>query len=222
MADDFNSALIEGSLTVLDWVKTMLTNPALVSTDARNPFYIPIICNGDTQRGDAQVSDRVIIGQGELTQQKKIISDNVAPGPWTWTYSGYLVGLPALEPTNLFTPIVRVQKILLQDAFKHGLILMLKDSDCMPYPAVAIQSISFRHDPECRNYQPIDITLKQLDIMTTAAGISSVESAASPAAGSADGMAAEAGVTAASNLGPTALWNLTFGGESIFSVFSGG
>lgn len=222
MADDFKTALIEGSLTVLEWVKTLLTNPALISIDPNNPFYIPIICEGDTQRGDAQVSDRVIIGPGAVTQQKKIIADNVAPGPWSWTFSGYLVGMPEFEPTNLFTPFVRLQKFLLQYAFKNGAILTLKDSDCMPYPSVAIQSITFRNVPDCRNFQPIDITIKQLDIMTTAAGISSVESAASPAAGSADGRAAEAGVTAASNLGPTALWNLTFGGESIFSVFSGG
>ena len=78
MAEDFTTALIAGSKSVLEWVKTMLTNPALISADARNPFYIPIICNQDTQRGDAQVSDRVIIGHGEQTQQKKIIADNVA------------------------------------------------------------------------------------------------------------------------------------------------
>lgn len=213
MADEFTTALVEGSKSVLEWVKTMLTNPALLSTDARNPFYIPIICSSDTQRGDAQVSDRVIIGQGEITQQKKIIADNVAPGPWSWTFSGYLVGLPELEATNLFTPIVRLQKLLLQDAFKHGLVLTLKDSDCMPYPFVAIQSITFRNEPDCRNYQPIDITLKQLDIMNTAAGTATgVASEASPAAGSADGMAAEAGVTAG-GLVDSSLWRAIFGGE---------
>lgn len=201
MAKDFTTALIAGSKSVLEWVKTMLTNPALISADARNPFYIPIICNQDTQRGDAQVSDRVIIGQGEQTQQKKIIADNVAPGPWSWTFSGYLVGIPELEITNLFTPFVRLQKVLLQDAFKHGLVLTLKDSDCMPYPFVAIQSISFRHEPDCRNYQPIDITLKQMEIMNTATGAATgVTSAASPEAGTADGVATEAGVTAGTDM----------------------
>lgn len=201
MADDFKTALIEGSLTVLEWVKTLLTNPALISIDPNNPFYIPIICDADTQRGDAQVSDRVIIGPGAVTQQKKIIADNVAPGPWRWTFSGYLVGMPEFEPTNLFTPFVRLQKFLLQYAFKNGAILTLKDSDCIPYPSVAIQSITFKNVPDCRNYQPIDITIKQMEIMNTALGTATtVTSAATPAAGSADGVAAEAGVTAGNSM----------------------
>lgn len=193
---DLTKEIIAGARSAMEWVKTLLTNPALICTEPDMPFYIPIMVSSNVQRGDAQISERTIIAQGETRQQKKIVADNIAPGVWQWTLSGYLIGAPEIELTNLFTPIVRTQKELLRAAFKRGVLLTLKDGDCMPYLHVGIQSIQFRTEPDCLNFCPVDITIKQLNIMSVATGVASETMAsATPAAGTADGAAAEAGMT---------------------------
>lgn len=205
---DLSRAIIKGDSAALNMAKTLLSQPALIgmtgsesegsifSTSINYPVYIPLEVNQHTQHGDAEVSENLIISTGENT--KKFITDNVAPGPWTWSLSGYIPGVPALEKTNIFTPFVTFQREMLKKCFKNGQRMVYKDTDCNFYKNVIIQSLDISSNPDCQNKTPVQLTLKQIETINAAeAEQSEQEKTSTPAAGSEHGAAASAGTTSA-------------------------
>jgi hypothetical protein len=142
------------------------------------------------------VAENVLISDVMGAAAKSYISDNVAPGAYTWHLEGYIPGNQLLEPSNLFTPIVRMNVNNLRNAFKAGTILTFKDGDNHIYPNVVIQSLDIDTRPDCRNKQPFSMVLKEINVLDSVFG-TVVQNAASIAAGSAQGEATKVGSTVA-------------------------
>lgn len=211
------AALTSGNSAALKLVKSLLTMPALIGmTDEIDtegkaseifkktnlkgmPFYIPIEVEQHSQDGQAEVSENLIITTGD--DRKKYLTDNIAPGPWTWTLNGYIPGNDLIEKTNKFTPIVNLHRDIIKRAFKQGLRMIYKDVDCRFYKNVVIESLSIETQPDCQNKTPVSITLKEIEVIQAAeASMTTTEAASTIPAGDAGGTAAEMGTTTTSNL----------------------
>lgn len=206
------AAVTSGSSAALDLVKSFLTMPALIGMTEETegkaadllkkvnlagiPFYIPLEIEQHSQDGQAEVSENLIIATGD--DAKKYLTDNVAPGPWSWSISGYIPGSAMIEKTNKFTPIVSLKRDIVKRAYKQGLRMIFKDVDCRFYKNVVIESLSIETQADCRNKTPFSMTLKEIEVVQAAeANLSTTEAASTAAAGSAGGAAAEMGTTAA-------------------------
>lgn len=209
--DKFSIALTQGSSGALKLAKTLLTTPTLINQgriakgDQGMPFAIPLETEEHSQTGTAQVSESLIITK----TQKVNVSDNIAPGAWTWSLSGYIPGIAALEPSNYFTPFVTLFTKLLQNAFKKGYILVFKDVDATIYKRVVIQSLTVRTQADCKNKTPFSMTLKELNVMDLQT-VERTEAQTSAMAdlGSALGFSSMAGLTIATSAGIGALQSL--------------
>lgn len=161
----------QGAPGALKMVKSLLDTPALINTGFSGeasqglPFVVPLDTESHVQQGDALVSESLVITQ----TQKKNIADNVAPGSWEWSLSGYIPGMPDLELTNLFTPFVKLNVSLLKNAFQKGYILTFKDIDASIYKRVVIKRLSIKTDSDARNAAPFSMTLKEINVLDTLA-----------------------------------------------------
>ena len=194
----------QGAPAALNMVKTLLATPLLINPgiiagkDQGMPFAIPLETETNTQSGTAEVSESLILTK----TVKKNMTDNVAPGAWTWSLSGFIPGISALEPTNKFTPFVTLNTALLRNAYKQGYLLIFKDIDAAIYKQVAIQNLTIDPQADCRNKTPFSMTLKEVNVMT-ALGSDAAEKAQSsfPGAGQLAGDAIMAGSTLAVGVG---------------------
>lgn len=160
---DLSQAIAGGSKSALQMARSFITKPALASYELPLLFYIAIDAENITQHADAQVSESVLYTPGNDT--KTIIADNVAPGPWQWTITGYLSGSDASFYSGVnFSALT--EKFQLQNAFKRGARLVFKDTDCTPYHNVVIQSLDFSPTADCKNRIPVSMTIKEINVLT--------------------------------------------------------
>lgn len=193
--NEFTKKLITGNPRALLYAKSLLTDPTLVFTINGAKVIIPLEVETISQDGEAEVSEQVVVTK----EGKKYISDNVAPGPWSWTMSGYISGIEALEVTNFYTPGLRLNIEFLKKAFKDGLRGFFKDQDCWPYNNVVIQRLSLGSEKDCKNKKPFQMTLKQIEVLSSLEGvITSLAALSSPGAGSIGGDTLGAGQTTTS------------------------
>lgn len=202
---DIVRAIISGSGTALSLVKTLLTTPLLYEEgDWKNA--VPIEVESYSQSGSAQVSESLVITANETETDglKKYMSDNVAPSSWTWTMQGYIAGNPLLEPVNFYPWIMRHQRKRLRNFFEQGKRLIFKDVECEKH-IVVIESLDLQWQSDCRNKQPVSITLKEINVMSVNPTKNSVIDKSSPKEGTPDGEEANNGVTQNQTLEPSTL-----------------
>lgn len=165
MADGLTLKITQGDRVALNLVKTLITTPTLINLDPLQGaiYAIPIEAEANQKSGSAEVSESLVIS----SDAKKNITDNVAPGSKTWTLSGYIPGNKYLEPTNYFTPFVRLNTDILWMWFERGAVLIFKDADAQIYKRVVIKDLTTSWNKECANKTPVSITLKEINVIET-------------------------------------------------------
>lgn len=172
--ESMSKLVAQGAPGALKMVKSLLETPTLInpgffgSLKQGLPFAVPIQTESHVQQGDALVSESLVIVQNK----KANIADNVAPGSWEWTLSGYIPGMPSIELTNKFTPFVKLNTSLLKNAFKKGYILTFKDADAAIYKRVAIKRLAIKTEAAAKNATPFSMTLKEINMMDTLSPLS--------------------------------------------------
>ena len=161
---ELSQAIVNSNANALTLVKTLIENPCLISTTSPYIFAINLESESYRQYSDADVAESVVISTD--TDAKKYIADNVAPHSWTWELSGYIPGLPEIEKTNLYTPIVATNRLFLRKAFEKGLRLRFKDIYNKVWDNVVIQSFELATEADCKNKQPFRMTLKKIDTLS--------------------------------------------------------
>ena len=194
---ELSKAIISGSASAANIALQLLSLPRLISLTP--PWTIALETESLRQHSEARVAENVLISAVGLGAAKSYVSDNVAPGPYTWHLDGYIPGNQLLEPSNLFTPIVRMNTALLRQAFKLGTVLTFKDGDNNIYPNVVIQSLDIDTRADCRNKQPFSMVLKEINVISGVFG-DVVQNAATIAAGSAAGEGTKVGSTVATQV----------------------
>lgn len=208
--DGLTLKIIEGNRKALALAKTLITTPTLINVDPTQgaTYGIPLDVETNQQRASAEVSESLVIAM----DAKKFISDNVAPGSRSWTLSGYIRGIPRLEPSNYFQPYVMLHTQILWGWFKKGAVLWFKDGDSKIYPRVVIKDLQTAQQKDSANATPFTMTLKEINVMDTTA-LNFAENAAGdvnklkksiPVIGSTLGAAVDLGVTAAETVEETA------------------
>jgi hypothetical protein len=208
--DGLTLKIIKGNRKALALAKTLITTPTLINVDPRQGalYAIPLDAETNQQRASAEVSESLIIAM----DTKKFISDNVAPGSKSWQLSGYIKGIPRLEPTNYFQPYVMLHTQILWGWFNKGAVLWFKDGDSKIYPRVVIKDLQTAQQKDSANATPFTMTLKEINVMDTTA-LNFADNATGdvnklkksiPAIGSALGAPADLGVTAAETIEQTA------------------
>lgn len=163
--DGLSLKITEGNRKALALAKTMIGTPTLINIDPRQGavYAIPLDAETDTEDAGAEVSESLVIS----TNSKENTSDNVAPGPMSWTLTGYLMGIPKLEPTNFFKPFVLLFKDILRNWRKNGAVLIYKDGDSRIHPNVVIKNLRLIRQKECGSAAPFSISLKEINVMET-------------------------------------------------------
>lgn len=161
--DGITRKITEGDAAALQMVKTALTTPTLIniSLDQGMPYALPLECETFEQSGSAQVSESLLI----IKNGKKNITDNVAPGAWSWDISGYIPGNKLMEITNFYTPFVRLNTDIIQQWFEKGAVLKFKDMDNRIHNNVVIQNLRISHQKDCANAAPFTMTLKEINVV---------------------------------------------------------
>lgn len=159
--DGLTQLVTQGNSAALKLVKSALTTPTLLNTDINQGhlYAIPLDCETYKQSSTAQVSENLLI----VKDGKKNIADNVAPGAWQWDLSGYIPGNKMLEPSNYYTPFVRLNTDILKQWFKLGAVLVFKDMEARLYKQVVIQNLTIEHQKDCTNAAPFSMTLKEIN-----------------------------------------------------------
>ena len=208
--DGLTLKIIEGNRKALALAKTLITTPTLINVDPTQgaTYGIPLDVETNQQRASAEVSESLVIAM----DAKKFISDNVAPGSRSWQLSGYIRGIPRLEPTNYFQPYVMLHTQILWGWFNKGAVLWFKDGDSKIYPRVVIKDLQTAQQKDSANATPFTMTLKEINVMDTTA-LNFSDSATGdvnklkksiPTIGSTLGAAVDLGVTAAETTEQTA------------------
>ena len=158
-------AVISGSSAALEMVKTLLNTPTLIFTgkiggQSGFPYAVQLQTETHKMSGSASVSESLVIA----ANSKKYVTDNVAPGAWTWTLSGYIPGNDLFEKTCLFTPFVTFHTELIKNWYKNGYILTYKDIDCQLYQRVVIQSLDIDTQATVKNKTPFSMVLKEINV----------------------------------------------------------
>lgn len=207
MSSPLTKLIAQGNSQALSLAKTLLSSPILINPPAGTehayenqtmmPFVIPLETETHKQHLDAEVSESLII-----TKENKVnVTDNVAPGSWSWQLSGYIPGIPELEPSNLFTPFVTMMTNYLKKAAEKGYLLIYKDIDSSIYYNVVIKSIDVETQKDCRNRTPFSMTLKAINTLDDiTAEATESEQAASVVKGSILGVAKQLGSTVGSKV----------------------
>ena len=137
--DGLSLKITNGNKKALALAKTLVTTPTLINIDMKQGavYAIPLEVETNQKRAAAEVSESLVIS----TDAKKYIADNVAPGAKSWNLSGYIKGIPSLEPTNYFQPFVLLHTDILWNWFNHGAVLIFKDGDAHIYQRVVIKDL---------------------------------------------------------------------------------
>ena len=201
--DSLSLKITNGNRKALALAKTLVTTPTLINTDPKQGaiYAIPLEAETNQKRAAAEVSESLVIS----TDAKKYIADNVAPGAKSWRLSGYIKGIPLLEPTNYFMPFVKMHKEILWSWYTHGAVLVYKDGDSNIYTRVVIKDLQTAQQKDSANATPFTMTLKEIntldmsmaDVLITDAIDIGKYIKSMPAVGSAIGTAVSLGVTAA-------------------------
>ena len=163
--DSLSLKITNGNRKALALAKTLVTTPTLINTDPKQGaiYAIPLEVETNQKRAAAEVSESLVIS----TDAKKYIADNVAPGAKSWNLSGYIKGIPRLEPTNYFQPFVLLHTDILWNWFTHGAVLIFKDGDARIYNRVIIKDLQTAQQKDSANACPFTMTLKEINIMET-------------------------------------------------------
>lgn len=163
--DGLTLKITTGNRKALALAKTLVTTPTLINVDIRQGaiYAIPLEVETNQKSAAAEVSEKLVIS----TDAKKYISDNVAPGSRSWRLSGYLKGIPRLEPTNYFQPFVQLHADILWNWFMRGAVLTFKDGNAQIYPRVVIKDLQTAQQKDSANAMPFSLTLKEINIMQT-------------------------------------------------------
>ncbi len=201
--DGLSLKITEGNKKALSLAKTLVTTPTLINTEPKQGaiYAIPLDVETNQKSATAEVSDSLVIS----TDAKSYITDNVAPGSKTWRLSGYIKGIPRLEPTNYFQPFVQLHTDILWSWFSHGAVLTFRDGNAQIYPRVVIKDIQTSQQKDSANACPFTMTLKEINVMETstadlpdtATGSANKIVKSLPAIGSKIGSALSMGMTAA-------------------------
>lgn len=198
--DGLTLKITSGNRKALALAKTLVTTPTLINTKiSQGAIYaIPLDVETNQKRAAAEVSESLVIG----TNAKEYISDNVAPGSISWQLSGYIKGMPRLEPTNYYQPFVRLHTDILWNWFNNGAMLTFKDGDSQLYLNVVIKDLQTAQQKDSANAVPFTMTLKAINVMEEGP-MSTMEKAlttykkAAPIVGTGLGFPLYLGVTAA-------------------------
>lgn len=208
--DGLTLKIVNRNRKALALAKTLITTPTLINIEPSQgaTYGIPLDVETNQQRASAEVSESLVIAM----DAKKFISDNVAPGSRSWSLSGYIRGIPRLEPSNYFQPYVMLHTQILWGWFNKGAVLWFKDGDSKIYPRVVIKDLQTAQQKDSANATPFSMTLKEINVMDTTAlnfaanAIGDVNKLMKsiPAIGSTLGAAVDLGVTAAETTEQTA------------------
>lgn len=192
---EITQSLISGSQVALNLAKTMLTAPMLMNTDITQGgfFSIPLETETHVQHIASEVSTSLLITK----LGKKNVSDNIAPGAWGWTLTGYIPGITELEPTSYYTPFVKLYRDFIRRAAEKGYILQFRDVDNNIYKRVAIASLSIDTKADCKNKTPFSMELVEINVLENNGGLSEIVSNAISQSGTLMGSALNVGATVA-------------------------
>lgn len=208
--DGLTLKITAGNRKAIALAKTLVTTPTLINTDIRQGavYAIPLDVETNQKSSTAEVSENLVIS----TDAKKSISDNVAPGSKSWRLSGYIKGIPRLEPSNYFQPFVQLHTNILWSWYDHGAVLTFKDGDAHFYTRVVIKDLQTAQQKDSANATPFTLTLKEINVMETGlADLPDMETGdpnklltSMPVIGSSLGSAISFGMTAANTVDQTA------------------
>jgi len=180
------SALAQGSHFALALIKRYVTQPMVGPVSIETTRF--------ERTMDADVSKKVLI---DLTQGKRSVLDNVAPGPRTWELEGNIGGVPG-ELTSAFMPSITAADAILDNLSQSRQVVTLRDQLYREY-SVLIARYRSADLPEMQNRKHVEMTLVEITVLTagvtTGGGDAQVESLATPTPGGASGVPANAGVT---------------------------
>ena len=161
--DGLTLKITNGNRKALALAKTFVTTPTLINTDIRQGalYAIPLEVETNQKEAAAEVSESLVIS----TDAKKYITDNVAPGAKSFQLSGYIKGIPLLEPTNYFKPFVKLQEDILWGWFECGAVLVYYDGNSRIHKKVVIKHLKTAQQKDCANAVPFTITLKEINVM---------------------------------------------------------
>ena len=201
--DGLTLKITSGNRKALSLAKTLVTTPMLINTEKTQGavYAIPLSVESNQKSAGAEVSESLVI----TTDKKSNVADNIAPGSISWQLSGYIKGIPRLEPTNYYQPFVRLHTDILWNWRNSGAVLTFKDGDSQIYPHVVIKDLKTSQDKDCANGVPFTLSLKEINVMDQGPmtqiekAISSYKNSA-PVIGSSLGLPIYLGVTAAETI----------------------
>lgn len=163
--DGLSLKITNGNRKALALAKTLATTPTLINTDIKQGavYAIPLDVETNQKSATAEVSESLVIS----TDTKKYVSDNIAPGSKSWRLSGYIRGIPRLEPTNFFQPFVQLHTDILWNWFTRGAVLTFKDGNAQIYQNVVIKDLQTAQQKDSANATPFTITLKEINVLDT-------------------------------------------------------
>lgn len=163
--DGLTLKIINGNRKALSLAKTLITTPTLINVDIRQGaiYAIPLKVETNQKRMSAEVSESLIIA----TNSKENVTDNIAPGSKSWSLTGYIKGIPRLEPTNYFQPYVQLHTDILWNWAENGAILIYKDGNAQIHKNVVIKDLQTAQQKDSANGTPFSMTLKQLNVLQT-------------------------------------------------------
>jgi hypothetical protein len=97
---------------------------------------------------------------------KKWVSDNVAPQPRTWQFSGYITAISIMEPIALYGYTLLTKKKQLMDMRQSRKAIWLKTIDS-ELVLVTIPELEFAPTGEVGNALPLTMKLQELIVLQT-------------------------------------------------------
>jgi hypothetical protein len=158
------SQIISGSAAAISIAQNYLLSPFVAGVRIETVGYKEIM--------DNDISEQVII---DADKGKMYQTDNVAPKPKMWTIQGYLT--PTIAEVFAFSPLLMpslfLQKQVLRDARSSRqpipFIPLNKEELNNPITGalmVSIKHIDFDTLPDVQNKVPVNITLKEVPILS--------------------------------------------------------
>lgn len=203
--------IASNAAAAINLVRAYVGNPTIVF----NGVSVPIQTYRYVPRIEAQVSTKVLV---DMTG-KKLVTDNVAPGPHEWHIEGYIGGMP-IEFSSIWMPSIASFRDALDAAFLSRQPLDFYDADRKAWTLlggnpVMITSLEFEKSPDTENRLIVRIDLRELRFLSAQISTVSpqdvVAQTATPANGGPAGLPASGGAqetsAAASASSPTELWS---------------
>jgi len=163
--DGLTLKIINGNRKALALARTCVTTPTLINLYSEQGAIGAIPLDSETvqKSASAEVSENLVIA----SDQKKNVTDNVAPGSKSWRITGYIQGIKQLEPSNFFQPFVQTFTDILWSWFEHGAVLIFKDGNAHVHERVVIKDLQTSQQKDSANAVPFSMTIKELNLMET-------------------------------------------------------